>query len=66
MAATRDTAERREKALALEQIVMGDLPIAPLPVQTGIWAHWSYVMDWPVTITFYTNRKGEEVWRSDA
>ncbi|MEE8443275.1 MAG: ABC transporter substrate-binding protein [Dehalococcoidia bacterium] len=66
MAGTMDPAERKAKAIALEDIVMDDLPIAPLPVHTSVYNIWDYIKDVPVTSTFYTMRKIENVWRDDS
>ncbi|MBI4200968.1 MAG: hypothetical protein HY531_01600, partial [Chloroflexi bacterium] len=66
MAGTLDPAERKRKAMALEALILEDLPMVATPVSTSAWNQWSYVQDWPVGITFYTNRKTERVWRSDA
>ncbi|MEE8442749.1 MAG: ABC transporter substrate-binding protein, partial [Dehalococcoidia bacterium] len=65
MAATRDTAERKAKAIALEDLIMADMPSAPLPVHTSFLKIWSYIEFYPVTKTFYTNKKVQNVWRSD-
>ncbi|MBI4310960.1 MAG: hypothetical protein HY681_04180 [Chloroflexi bacterium] len=65
MAATTDPAERRKKALAMEDTIMEFIPAAPLPVSTAIRAFYSYVKDPPMTISSYVREKGELVWRSD-
>ncbi len=66
MAGTVDPVERRVKALALEDIVMRDLPSAPLPVHTSTWDLWNYIKNWPVTVSQYNNQKIENVWRDDS
>ena len=43
MAGTMDPALRRQKALDLEDLILADMPIAPLPVQDSFRSSWSYV-----------------------
>ncbi|MBI4311354.1 MAG: ABC transporter substrate-binding protein [Chloroflexi bacterium] len=66
MAATSDPAQRRQKALAMEQTILDFMPSAPLPVQTQLRGAYSYVKDLPMTFSSYTWGKGELIWRSDA
>ncbi|MBI4311499.1 MAG: ABC transporter substrate-binding protein [Chloroflexi bacterium] len=66
MAATSDPAQRRQKAIAMEQVILDLLPVASAPVSTSFRNAYSYVRDVPITTTFYNWDKGELVWRSDA
>ncbi|MBI2170585.1 MAG: ABC transporter substrate-binding protein [Chloroflexi bacterium] len=66
LAATADPIEKRRKALALEDIILKELPVAPLPVQSGTRTAYSYVRDLPLTKgKQYTWPKNELIWRSD-
>jgi len=65
MAATADPVLRRQKALAMEQVVLDQLPVAPAPVTTSFRTAYSYVRDIPISLTFYNWDKEELVWRSD-
>ena len=62
MAGTMDPALRRQKALDLEDLILADMPIAPLPVQDSFRSSWSYVQDVPMGITRYMDEKLERVW----
>jgi len=65
MAATSDPVLRRQKALAMEQVVLDLLPVAPAPVTTSFRNAYTYVKDVPISLTFYNWDKEELVWRSD-
>ena len=65
MAGTQDPTLRKQRALALEDILLADLPVAPLPVLDTSRNYWSYVQDVPVGMTRYMDEKLERIWRSD-
>ncbi len=63
MAATSDPAQQKKKAQAMEDMLLEDMIIAPLPVQLGNRHAWSYVHDLPITISQYNWSKDERLWR---
>ena len=63
LAATQDPAQKKLKARAMEDMVLNDMVVAPLPVHTSARSAWTYVHDLPITITQYNWSKAELIWR---
>jgi len=65
MAAMSDPAQKKKKALEMEDTIYSFLPGAPLPIQTGTRNFYTYVQDLPIGYSTYSRDKNELVWRSD-
>ena len=66
MAAAQTYTDRRRLALEAEDLIMEDLPFAPMAVQNGARVHWSYVRDISLPIGLqYMWTKRERIWRDD-
>ena len=67
LAASPDSATRKERAIALEDIVLADMPSAPLGVQQARSLWYSEIQDITVPLgNIYMWPKRENVWRNDA
>jgi ABC-type transport system substrate-binding protein len=65
MAAAATFDERHRLARELEDMIIEDLPFAPLAVHNSAYVYWSYIRDAPVPISTYTDDKRELMWRDD-
>ncbi len=65
MAAASTFEERHRLARELEDMVIEDLPFAPLAVQNTAYVYWSYIRDVPIPISGYMDDKRERIWRDD-
>jgi peptide/nickel transport system substrate-binding protein len=67
LAASPDTATRKARALELEDIVIADLPSAPLGVHNGQSSYYTEIQNITVPLgQQYMWPKREHVWRTDA
>jgi len=58
--------ERHKLARELEDMILEDLPFAPLAVQNGARVYWNYLQDIPIPIGLqYMWPKRERIWRND-
>jgi ABC-type transport system substrate-binding protein len=58
--------ERHKLARELEDMILEDLPFAPLAVQNGARVYWSYLQDVPIPVGLqYMWPKRERIWRND-
>jgi peptide/nickel transport system substrate-binding protein len=66
MAATADFAARHALGQEIEDMIIEDLPYAPLAVQNGARVYWSYIQDVPIPVGLqYMWPKRERIWRND-
>jgi len=66
MAAASTFEDRHRMARELEDMIIGDLPFAPLAVQNGARVYWNYLQDIPIPIGLqYMWPKRERIWRND-